>query len=700
MSILSTVPPILLSFKDCLNILAILFACLPLCAGENSSYEMKKSANEKNYYKILGVERDASHENIRDSFKSLSLECHPDKSKKNIEEAKECLLNPIKRMLHNFSLYEFDYELIGITKGDKDTLAEKDREIIENFEKTLNEYIRDPSLEDRERHAICDRQVALLILKNQGITAYEKYCRDEYTNRNSSKKDYYKILNVKLDAAKGDIEASVAKALPEIEKKIREINEANECLSDPLKRAVHDIDISKSNYELACVSKEATVEEVNEKIKNYKIKLRTILDEHSASRGNVIAEDRDKGSIQYIEDKLEELTLFDTEDGKELYDYLETNKILTFVRASNDSNGIYSFFDTTKDMPFEDVKSKICEFLKLDSNASVENIKKELSEFYHTVSKEAVVKVKKFTEKNGELPKALFSGESFKEDDFRVFLDKAAAYLLDPYNKCLFDWNLENKAHFIGNPQLQKSMGYYYTLGLTPQSSVADILKKISELQNEMAEIEKKYSDYKDKVANWHDMKTLLGNLTIKFNDPLKRAKYDFKLFFDASNPQQRLRLINNLAQASFAESFGGGIGQVAAELTSIGLDKALEAWSNLSNANLSLDELKAVIMKLIQLSATRAVLRAHIENSNNNITPFLSIKFLEHITQEQAVKIVLEANRIKINDVIIKSTHDLFNKSKQNSVERALLQARKKQAVVEVINQIDNILNPIESYT
>ena len=51
---------------------------------------LKKSlANDTDYYKILGVERNASMETIKKAFKKKALECHPDKHANSTKEVKE-----------------------------------------------------------------------------------------------------------------------------------------------------------------------------------------------------------------------------------------------------------------------------------------------------------------------------------------------------------------------------------------------------------------------------------------------------------------------------------------------------------------------------------------------------------------------------------------------------------------------------------
>ena len=61
--------------------------------------------NERDYYKVLGVPRSASQENIRAKFRRLALEYHPDRNRdpgaqekfKEINSAYQVLSDPQKR---------------------------------------------------------------------------------------------------------------------------------------------------------------------------------------------------------------------------------------------------------------------------------------------------------------------------------------------------------------------------------------------------------------------------------------------------------------------------------------------------------------------------------------------------------------------------------------------------------------------------
>lgn len=48
-----------------------------------------KQSKEKNYYKILGVPRNAELKEIKKNYRELALKWHPDKNTDNIEEAEK-----------------------------------------------------------------------------------------------------------------------------------------------------------------------------------------------------------------------------------------------------------------------------------------------------------------------------------------------------------------------------------------------------------------------------------------------------------------------------------------------------------------------------------------------------------------------------------------------------------------------------------
>ena len=72
----------------------------------------------KDYYKILGIQRDATHEDIRTAYRRKAKECHPDTTRmdkttaearmKDVNEAYEVLSDPAERRKHDadFALYQ------------------------------------------------------------------------------------------------------------------------------------------------------------------------------------------------------------------------------------------------------------------------------------------------------------------------------------------------------------------------------------------------------------------------------------------------------------------------------------------------------------------------------------------------------------------------------------------------------------------
>lgn len=82
--------------------------------------------NFRDYYEILGISKDASHEQIRKAYRKLALQYHPDRNQgdekaaekfKDINEAKEVLLDEARRT--EYDNYSRHWKQRGFTVGQK-----------------------------------------------------------------------------------------------------------------------------------------------------------------------------------------------------------------------------------------------------------------------------------------------------------------------------------------------------------------------------------------------------------------------------------------------------------------------------------------------------------------------------------------------------------------------------------------------------
>lgn len=86
--------------------------------GDGDNAAASTASTHKDYYKLLGVDYDASDEDIRSNYRKLALKWHPDKHKgdnavtakfQEINEAYRVLSDPEKRLEYDLSgNYEID----------------------------------------------------------------------------------------------------------------------------------------------------------------------------------------------------------------------------------------------------------------------------------------------------------------------------------------------------------------------------------------------------------------------------------------------------------------------------------------------------------------------------------------------------------------------------------------------------------------
>jgi len=98
-----------------------------------------------NYYEILGIEKNATNQEIRKAYKKLIIKCHPDKNIDNKEKAEEVF----KKITEAYSvLSDSDerkrYDLYGITeKSDQINYIEVFTNFMNNFVENNQEIIND-----------------------------------------------------------------------------------------------------------------------------------------------------------------------------------------------------------------------------------------------------------------------------------------------------------------------------------------------------------------------------------------------------------------------------------------------------------------------------------------------------------------------------------------------------------------------------
>jgi DnaJ-class molecular chaperone len=89
----------------------------------NNDLECKKIINTKDYYEILGLDKNANDDEIRRAYKKLAIKYHPDKNKSNfaadafkkVSHAFSVLSNPEKKA--NYDKYGTEEEIIERTNS-------------------------------------------------------------------------------------------------------------------------------------------------------------------------------------------------------------------------------------------------------------------------------------------------------------------------------------------------------------------------------------------------------------------------------------------------------------------------------------------------------------------------------------------------------------------------------------------------------
>lgn len=138
----------------------------------------------KNYYKTLGISPDASHAEIKKSFRKLALQYHPDRNQGNelanlqfreVQEAYEILSNPSKR-----SGYHYEWKL-HFPKADVSYAYQNSPESILNECRKFQQQVAEmdifrmnrESVYTRIRNILSEENMALLLLQKKSAINYE-----------------------------------------------------------------------------------------------------------------------------------------------------------------------------------------------------------------------------------------------------------------------------------------------------------------------------------------------------------------------------------------------------------------------------------------------------------------------------------------------------------------------------------------------